>query len=114
MDKFHRGVGEVALTAVCGASDRQAEAFVRTRALKFRSDPHTDAELYDFVNEMSKLAGPTFEVGGQRAVVGYIDGFLRSLCSLAEHYERPADGVTTEFDRTELDTMLANRQACVI
>jgi hypothetical protein len=105
---FSREFGETILVAFVGASDRECEPYVRNKVIEFRGQPHTDAEVYDFIVKLSDVQCDRLSQNSKTVMaVGYIVPFLQTLTDLKRfRYERPAEGITTPVDVSAIEKKL--------
>lgn len=94
MTEFDRKTGEMLLGFCYYASENDMEPDIRERLRKFADTPYTDAQLYDFLVDISKIQCERIinKEGKTVLCIGYISGFVQIACNLAKYYRRPVDG----------------------
>lgn len=94
--QFSREFGEMILLYIMGTSLNEAEQYIKDKAKKFYNETHTDAEMYDFIDNIGKMQVDRVKIDGIKVSIGDISGFTQVLCNLSSFYERPQDGIITE------------------
>lgn len=94
MTDFSREIEEQILGFCYYASENDMEPDIREKLRKFADAPYTDAQLYDFLVDISKIQCEriTNEEGKSVLCIGYISRFVQIVCNLAKYYRRPVDG----------------------
>lgn len=95
MEAMTREFAENIIEYILSTSDNESEQFVKDRVRKFKAENRTDAEVYDFICTIGDMKVERITIGGQKACIGYISGFVQVLCDLRPYYARPSDGVST-------------------
>ncbi len=94
MSIFSREMAEQILGFCYFTSTNDMEPDIRKKLRAFADAPYTDAELFDFLVEVSKIQCDRLRDPSGKTVlcVGYISGFVQAACDLSAHYSRPEDG----------------------
>lgn len=92
MKEIDFGFMENILGFCCFASENDMETTIRQSCVEFANKAHTAAELYDFLEGVSKIQCDRMVIGGKNICVGYISGFIQATCNLSRFYKRPDDG----------------------
>jgi hypothetical protein len=111
---FNREFGESILCYILNTSINEAEESIRQSVRDFRKTNYTDAQLYDFINDIGKIHVDRVKFGEQKVCIGNISGFTQALCELDLYYKRPQDGVRTELDIEEFDKKMINKVIGVV
>jgi hypothetical protein len=98
MNKFNREFGEMVIYYIKTCPHNDAEEWVKEKTRVFHAAPYTDAQLYDFIAEVSKIPVYKMESPNENICIGDISSFLQVLCSINNHYIRPEGGVLSELD----------------
>lgn len=72
-------------------SDREMEAYVRTKIKDCLSADPTPRQLYDMMAEVAALPCERTVIQGQKVAVGHISGFVQAYCDVTQHYKRPEE-----------------------
>lgn len=97
MSEFDRMMGEMVLFSFLHLSDdknnndglpTEMAGWVKEKIQNFVASPFSDAELYDFMDDISRI--PAKRMGF--ICVGDISSFMQVVCDVTKYYTRPVDG----------------------
>lgn len=100
---FPRQLAETAIAFCCFASTNDMEPSIRKEFNEFAAKPFTTPEAFDFMARISKIQCDRTEIQGRRVCVGYISGFVQSLCDVERYYLRPDDDTPTSIPQEAMN-----------